>query len=100
MTEEQQKEMASQLENMEPTQPAAGAAPATADAKQAKQQLAQEAQPAAPANTGNAAPATNTVSIEQAIQKTMGLVESGQIEGLKPEQAASLAASLTPEQLE
>jgi len=33
MTEEQQKEMASQLENMQPTQPAAGASPATTDAK-------------------------------------------------------------------
>ena len=100
MTEEQQKEMAAQLENLEPTQPAAAAAPATANAKQPKQLLVQETQPVAPANAGSAAPATNTISIEQALQKTMGLVESGQIEGLKPEQAASLAASLTPEQLE
>lgn len=38
----------------------------------------------------------NAVVSEQAIQK---LIESGQAEGATPEQAAALAASLTPEQL-
>lgn len=44
-----------------------------------------------------AAAGSSADAAQQAIQKTLSLIEAGKSDGATPEQAAALAASLTPE---
>ena len=55
----------------------------------------------ATADPSQALPAGNPAdAAQQAIQKTLSLIDAGKGEAATPEQAAALAASLTPEQIE
>lgn len=47
-----------------------------------------------------AAAAASPEGSEQSLQKALSLIASGQADAATPQQAAALAASLTPEQLE
>ena len=48
----------------------------------------------------SAAVGASSEGAEQTLQKALSLIESGQADAATPQQAAALAASLTPDQLE